>query len=747
MVAPGGGDTEPASAVEPKRSILSLFSATATGLDSLGTECHTPEGTGDLMCEPAPWVIDREYVRASGTSFAAPHVAGVAALVRSRHPEFTQQQVRQVLRNTADDLGPVGWDEHFGYGRVDARRAVHLDDIPVAEILAPENRSKVWERTFPLSVLGTIQPSADGLAQWRLTVRPLAGGEAAQVASGTSPVVDGTLGTLNLRGCLGLQAGQRYVVDLEATDTAGHVARDSKTFLIPNPQFAAIPVPDPHDEGAFAPALSGDGRWLAVTRSDRDPPNDTTIWLLDAQTAALSRIPRAGFPQLSATGGFLLYGAEGMQLRDLVSDSTVPLPFGELQLRTVDYSSFRIVAGGARVVFVSNGDLDPAVGNADGSAEVFELDRTTSTIRQLTNGPLPTYPFGLEVQDLAITPDGARLAFSANNDLDPTATTGGVRQIFVYDNQTGTTRQLTGLSAGTPSGGGAPTLTADGGLVTFASGALFLGDTRSGSVRQVLDETGYPAAPLLSADGSKLAFAAAVDVDPSIANEDLSPEIFLLDLLTGNVAQVTDTVNFLVVPYDTKMDATAATFLLATSGELNGYGIQPSATRWVRSRPNNRRPVLTAPQTIVARELETSKTMLYATDPDGDAVVFYAQRVPAYQTGRLRDLAASELRDHGDGTAELLLTPRFDEAGTYPLRIAAFDEGGDLQVQDVTLIIEDTYLEGDANCDGRITDVDIAALVRALFEPDVPSACVTADANDDHRISVADLVGLLHKLP
>jgi subtilisin len=60
----------------------------------------------------------------SGTSMASPHAAGVAALVLSRNPALTPDQVRAVLRRSSKDLGAPGWDPLFGYGRVNARRAV-----------------------------------------------------------------------------------------------------------------------------------------------------------------------------------------------------------------------------------------------------------------------------------------------------------------------------------------------------------------------------------------------------------------------------------------------------------------------------------------------------------------------------------------------------------------------------------------------------------------------------------------------
>jgi len=60
----------------------------------------------------------------SGTSMSAPHVAGVAALIWSQFPSITRDQVRAQLRYTAEDLGNLGFDEYYGHGRINARRAV-----------------------------------------------------------------------------------------------------------------------------------------------------------------------------------------------------------------------------------------------------------------------------------------------------------------------------------------------------------------------------------------------------------------------------------------------------------------------------------------------------------------------------------------------------------------------------------------------------------------------------------------------
>jgi thermitase len=66
------------------------------------------------------------YMYMGGTSMAAPVVAGVAALVLSVNPNLTPAQVQDILKNSADDRGALGWDIYYGWGRVNAARAVNM---------------------------------------------------------------------------------------------------------------------------------------------------------------------------------------------------------------------------------------------------------------------------------------------------------------------------------------------------------------------------------------------------------------------------------------------------------------------------------------------------------------------------------------------------------------------------------------------------------------------------------------------
>lgn len=75
----------------------------------------------------------------SGTSFAAPHVAGAAALLLQAAPYLTGGQVVDLLLSTAIDLGEVGTDAVYGRGLVDVERAlrpVGTASVPTGATLA-----------------------------------------------------------------------------------------------------------------------------------------------------------------------------------------------------------------------------------------------------------------------------------------------------------------------------------------------------------------------------------------------------------------------------------------------------------------------------------------------------------------------------------------------------------------------------------------------------------------------------------
>ena len=63
----------------------------------------------------------KSYSEGSGTSYSVPHVTALAAMAFDYNPKLTTAQIRDIFAASAVDLGSPGYDEYFGYGRVDAK--------------------------------------------------------------------------------------------------------------------------------------------------------------------------------------------------------------------------------------------------------------------------------------------------------------------------------------------------------------------------------------------------------------------------------------------------------------------------------------------------------------------------------------------------------------------------------------------------------------------------------------------------
>jgi len=93
------------------------------------------------------------YRSASGTSFSSPIAAGLGALIMSVNPDLTNAEVEELIKQNADDLGALGFDPYFGFGRINVERTVVaassivIDDAdttpPSAYITSPANNVAV----------------------------------------------------------------------------------------------------------------------------------------------------------------------------------------------------------------------------------------------------------------------------------------------------------------------------------------------------------------------------------------------------------------------------------------------------------------------------------------------------------------------------------------------------------------------------------------------------------------------------
>jgi subtilisin family serine protease len=113
-----------------------LFSGTlgttVTGIPSVGTAGTTGATLLTLLGQSATVTTGPgNYAFFDGTSMATPHTSAVAALVWSHDTTWTNQQIRDALAATAEDLGAGGRDNAYGHGLIQAKAALdHLQGAP-----------------------------------------------------------------------------------------------------------------------------------------------------------------------------------------------------------------------------------------------------------------------------------------------------------------------------------------------------------------------------------------------------------------------------------------------------------------------------------------------------------------------------------------------------------------------------------------------------------------------------------------
>ena len=134
-IYPAALDNVIAVAATDKEDRLASFSSFGGWLDvaAPGTSIYTTSDGGG-------------YGFWQGTSFSAPLVSGLTALLFSLNPNLTNAQILNILISSADDLGAIGYDNYFGYGRINVARALGtaltLATIRV-EITSPQRNDSV----------------------------------------------------------------------------------------------------------------------------------------------------------------------------------------------------------------------------------------------------------------------------------------------------------------------------------------------------------------------------------------------------------------------------------------------------------------------------------------------------------------------------------------------------------------------------------------------------------------------------
>jgi len=124
-------------------------------------------GTGILFTIPSS-----SYALGRSTMLAAAHVAGLASLIWSMNPTYRADFVELKMRATAVDLGVPGWDMYFGYGRINAVRAIQESIVGEAVHylrLLPNDHllTFVFDPTLKITLTQTIANLGTSSPTWR----------------------------------------------------------------------------------------------------------------------------------------------------------------------------------------------------------------------------------------------------------------------------------------------------------------------------------------------------------------------------------------------------------------------------------------------------------------------------------------------------------------------------------------------------------------------------------------------------
>ncbi|MDO8612662.1 MAG: S8 family serine peptidase [Dehalococcoidia bacterium] len=184
----------------------SLVAVAATGSNDVRA-CFSSTGPAVELAAPGVSINSTlpggGYGAKSGTSMASPHMAGSAALVFAANPGWSNDQVRNHLQATAEDLGDPGRDPKYGYGLVRPDQAVASLAPPVTGAIA-----------------GTVTDSSNGLAISGATVSTDTGQSATTDASGNYTISGVPTGSRTVTASASGYASASQVVSVTDGGTA-----------------------------------------------------------------------------------------------------------------------------------------------------------------------------------------------------------------------------------------------------------------------------------------------------------------------------------------------------------------------------------------------------------------------------------------------------------------------------------------------------------------------------------------------
>jgi subtilisin family serine protease len=95
------------------------------------------------------------YDTVNGTSFSAPMVTAAVGLIMSNNPEYSIEEIRNILKTSADDIGIKDWDDQTGSGRLNLYQASQVVQRTQLLVNYPSSESGINSDTLPIIVTAT----------------------------------------------------------------------------------------------------------------------------------------------------------------------------------------------------------------------------------------------------------------------------------------------------------------------------------------------------------------------------------------------------------------------------------------------------------------------------------------------------------------------------------------------------------------------------------------------------------------
>ena len=698
VAAPGGGPNVAPPSVDPFRNILSL--------KAQGT------GNADLM-------VGTDYLRNAGTSMAAPHASGLAALILSRHLEFTNEQIRWVMRLSADDVDVPGFDQNAGYGRINAARALDIQSLSLLDVQITEPSGGVTiGATTTVKIRGTAAGS--GFVSYQLSYRGAS--SAVWVLLGgpsTIPVTNGVLGTWEVGA---LDQGT-HIIRLAATNTEGFTF-ESFTDVLYERGVRAI-TNDPTKSHTY-PAISGDNiAWLDYRRA-AVTNNFPDLYFYDLSTNT-ERWLNPSNHLIDGNNFGLAISGEQIVWEEIHNDLGETFDYDtyvyDLSTSTMDVLSkpdFQRSPNinGTKLVWM---DLRNEIndGSFNTNWDIYLYDLSSGTEHQITTDPVEQmYP--AISGDYIVWLDHRDGKTEIHPERDVTRW-----DLYLYDLKTGAERWIT-TDAAKLSYGSYPAIDGDNIVWTdyrngtlypyLTNGDIYLYNVTTNTERQITPNPANQTAPAIS--GNRIVWS-----DRRNGNQD----IYLYDLTTDTEQPITVQL----------ADQTRPSIFgdRVVWMDWRGGGQWPDIYLYDPPSPPALDPI--SDQSISEGQLLTFSVS--ATDPDGDPLTLTARMANGDPLGSI----GATFIDHSNGTGTFSWTP--GQTGAYQVTFTATDPDG--LSDSKTILVTATnqppplqLLDPDVTNDGLVRIDDILAAVNNYFKEGTTAWNPAADLNGDGRGRVDDIL-------